>query len=159
MIKKVLLKKYQKRIEKLDPPLSIRFHKDIPLPSAKEILSLSKLVSEVNSHEQALKDKPDIFFKEKTQEFKQLIEEKTRELDGEDYKYTLEITLDEILPFYYAMVREAAHRTVNMRHFDVQILGGIILHKNKIAEMATGEGKTLVATLAASLNALTQKGV
>ena len=67
--------------------------------------------------------------------------------------------LDEILPEAFAVVREAARRTVNMRHFDVQLLGGIILHEGKIAEMATGEGKTLVATLAAYLNALTGRGV
>jgi preprotein translocase subunit SecA len=67
--------------------------------------------------------------------------------------------LDALLPEAFAVVREAARRTVNMRHFDVQLLGGIVLHEGKIAEMATGEGKTLVATLAASLNALTGRGV
>ena len=67
--------------------------------------------------------------------------------------------LDALLPEAFALVREAARRTVNMRHFDVQLLGGIILHEGKIAEMATGEGKTLVATLAAYLNALTGRGV
>jgi preprotein translocase subunit SecA len=67
--------------------------------------------------------------------------------------------LDEILPEAFAVVREAARRTVNMRHFDVQLLGGMVLHEGKIAEMATGEGKTLVATLAAYLNALTGRGV
>ena len=67
--------------------------------------------------------------------------------------------LNELLPEAFAVVREAARRTVNMRHFDVQILGGIVLHEGKIAEMATGEGKTLVATLAAYLNALTGRGV
>ncbi|MBI4341996.1 MAG: hypothetical protein HY599_01370, partial [Candidatus Omnitrophica bacterium] len=67
--------------------------------------------------------------------------------------------LDAILPEAFAVVREAARRTVNMRHFDVQLLGGMILHEGKIAEMATGEGKTLVATLAAYLNALTGRGV
>ncbi len=67
--------------------------------------------------------------------------------------------LDAILPEAFAVVREAARRTVNMRHFDVQLLGGMVLHEGKIAEMATGEGKTLVATLAAYLNALTGRGV
>ncbi len=67
--------------------------------------------------------------------------------------------LDVVLPEAFAVVREAASRTVNMRHFDVQLLGGIILHEGKIAEMATGEGKTLVATLPAYLNALTGRGV
>src|SRR5437870_2993644 len=68
-------------------------------------------------------------------------------------------TLDDLLPEAYAACREAALRTKNMRHFDVQILGGIVLHRGNIAEMVTGEGKTLVATLPAYLNALPQKGV
>ena len=68
-------------------------------------------------------------------------------------------TLEEILPETFAVVREASRRTLGQRHFDVQLLGGIILHKGNIAEMRTGEGKTLVATLPAYLNALTGKGV
>ncbi|MEK7282754.1 MAG: preprotein translocase subunit SecA, partial [Acidobacteriota bacterium] len=66
---------------------------------------------------------------------------------------------DELLPEAFALCREAARRTVNMRHFDVQLIGGMVLHQGKIAEMKTGEGKTLVATLAAYLNALSGKGV
>jgi preprotein translocase subunit SecA len=68
-------------------------------------------------------------------------------------------TIDDILPEAFSVVREAARRSINMRHFDVQIMGGIVLHQGKIAEMATGEGKTLVATLAVYLNALSGKGV
>ncbi len=68
-------------------------------------------------------------------------------------------TLDDLLPEAFAACREAAKRTKNMRHFDVQILGGIVLHRGNIAEMVTGEGKTLVATLPAYLNALEGKGV
>src|SRR5207237_10042377 len=68
-------------------------------------------------------------------------------------------TLDEVLPEAFAVVREAAKRTLRMRHFDVQLLGGMVLHYGKIAEMKTGEGKTLVATLPAYLNALTGKSV
>jgi len=68
-------------------------------------------------------------------------------------------TLDDLLPEAFAVVREAARRTLGMRHFDVQILGGIVLHEGKIAEMKTGEGKTLVATLPVYLNALPGKGV
>src|SRR5215470_2350479 len=67
--------------------------------------------------------------------------------------------LDDLLPEAFAAVREAARRTVRMRHFDVQLMGGMVLHQGTIAEMATGEGKTLVATLAAYLNALTGRGV
>src|SRR6266446_2703082 len=67
--------------------------------------------------------------------------------------------VDDLLPEAFAVVREAARRTVHMRHFDVQMMGGMVLHSGKIAEMATGEGKTLVATLPAYLNALPGKGV
>ena len=76
---------------------------------------------------------------------------KKRIADGE--------TLDALLPEAFAAVREAARRTVNMRHFDVQLIGGVVLHEGKIAEMATGEGKTLVATLPVYLNALSGDGV
>jgi preprotein translocase subunit SecA len=68
-------------------------------------------------------------------------------------------TLDDVLPQMFALTREAATRTLGIRHFDVQLIGGAVLHGGKIAEMSTGEGKTLVATLPAALNALTGKGV
>src|SRR5207249_4591404 len=68
-------------------------------------------------------------------------------------------TLDDVLAEAFALCREAGRRTVNMRHFDVQLIGGMVLHHGKIAEMKTGEGKTLVATLPVYLNALTGKGV
>src|SRR4051812_32056366 len=70
-----------------------------------------------------------------------------------------EETLDDILPDAFAVVREAAKRTLGQRHFDTQLMGGMVLHHGKIAEMKTGEGKTLVATLAVYLNALERKGV
>src|SRR5262249_3614899 len=71
----------------------------------------------------------------------------------------LEAALDEILPEAFAVVREAGRRVLNMRHFDVQLIGGMVLHQGKISEMKTGEGKTLVATLPVYLNALAGKGV
>src|SRR5437899_197313 len=74
-------------------------------------------------------------------------------------RYADGATLDELLPEAFAVVREAAKRTLRMRHFDVQLVGGMVLHAGKIAEMKTGEGKTLVATLPASLNALPRKRV
>jgi len=159
MIKKFILKRCQKKINALNPKVDMCLNSELPTPSLKEIAVLAPLVSKVNIEEEALINKPDEFFKEKTSEFKQLIKEKTANVAPEKYKETVESIFDQILPFYFAMVREAAKRTVKMRHFDVQILGGVILHKNRIAEMVTGEGKTLVATLAASLNALTGKGV
>ena len=95
------------------------------------------------------------------------LEEKMKSLTNEGLKsVTAELrnrfdggqSLDEILPEAFAATREASRRTLGQRHFDVQILGGIILHQGKIAEMRTGEGKTLVATLPAYLNAISGKG-
>ncbi|UCD15897.1 MAG: preprotein translocase subunit SecA [Candidatus Omnitrophota bacterium] len=159
MFKNFFLKKYQKKIDFVKPQVSISLNREIPTPSLKEIVSLSGQVNRVNSFEKEVEKEPDSFFKEKTAEFKKMLKEKTSNLSEDEFLKVTGASLDEILPFYFAMVREAARRTVKMRHFDVQILGGIALHKNKIAEMVTGEGKTLVATLAASLNALTERGV
>ena len=159
MIKNIILKNCQRKINRLNPPVNIVRNKELPTPSARVIAALAPLVSKVNSLEAELKDKPQSFFREKTVEFRELIKEKTVRLSPDEYKEGLGAVLDETLPFYFALVREAAGRTVKMRHFDVQILGGVVLHKNKIAEMVTGEGKTLVATLSASLNALAGKGV
>jgi len=159
MLKNIFLKINQARINRLKPKVNIILTKNIPTPSLFEVSNLAKIVSIINSYEEELEKKPDSFFKEKTLEYKKLIYERTKDLDEKEYKEVLEKTFDEILPFYFAMVREASKRTTKLRHFDVQLLGGIVLHKNKIAEMVTGEGKTLVATLAASLNALADKGV
>ena len=159
MLKNLILKRCQKRISSLKPAVSISLGKEIPTPSMQQAASLSFLASKVNSFESELEDKPDNFFNEQTFEFKQTLKEKYLNVPLDKKREVIDNFLDEILPFYFAMVREAAKRTVKMRHYDVQILGGIVLHKNKIAEMVTGEGKTLVATLAASLNALVGGGV
>ncbi len=105
----------------------------------------SHAVVSINAFEPALEKLSDSQLKEKTSELKK------RHAEG--------ATLDELLPEAFAVVREASKRTLRMRHFDVQMLGGMVLHNGKIAEMKTGEGKTLVATLPAYLNALTGKGV
>jgi preprotein translocase subunit SecA len=110
----------------------------------KELKRLQPLVSQINSLEPEFEKLTDAELRAKTDEFK------ARLADGE--------SLDEILPEAYAAVREAAKRTIRQRHFDVQLMGGIILHQGKIAEMKTGEGKTLVATLPLYLNALTGQG-
>jgi preprotein translocase subunit SecA len=102
-------------------------------------------VREINALEPANAALPDDALRQKTQELKARIAEGA--------------TLDDVLPEAFAVVREAGKRTLNMRHFDVQLIGGIALHNGKIAEMRTGEGKTLVATLPAYLNALAGKGV
>ena len=103
------------------------------------------IVEQVNALEPAIRKLTDAELRAKTDEFK-------KRLAGGQ-------TLDDILPEAFAVVREASVRTTKMRHFDVQILGGIVLHKGMIAEMSTGEGKTLVGTLPVYLNALEGKGV
>lgn len=114
-------------------------------PNARKLKKYQPSVTEVNLLEEEIKPLSDDKLKGKTVEFKQ------RLAKGE--------ALDDILPEAYAVVREAARRVLGLRHFDVQLLGGIILHVGQIAEMKTGEGKTLVATLPSYLNALTGKGV
>jgi preprotein translocase subunit SecA len=111
----------------------------------RELKRLRPIVAQVNALEAGVTALSDDQLRAKTAEFKQ------RVADGE--------TLDELLPEAFAVVREAGRRVLNMRHFDVQLIGGAVLHKGKIAEMKTGEGKTLVATLPAYLNALEGKGV
>ena len=109
------------------------------------VKSLQKYVAKINALEPDVAALSDDELKARTPWLKQ------RLADGE--------TLDDILPDAFATVREAAKRTIGQRHFDVQLVGGIVLHRGQIAEMRTGEGKTLVATLAVYLNALTGKGV
>lgn len=113
--------------------------------SAREIKKMRAIVDEINGLEPSLSGLSDSSLAAKTQEFKK------RLADGE--------TLDDILPEAFAVVREASKRVLGMRHFDVQLIGGITLYRGNIAEMRTGEGKTLVATLPVYLNALTGKGV
>ncbi|PIV39284.1 MAG: preprotein translocase subunit SecA, partial [Candidatus Omnitrophica bacterium CG02_land_8_20_14_3_00__42_8] len=119
--------------------------KIIGTQNEREIKRLRPLVEKINSLEPEVQKLSDAQLREKTAQFRE------RLAAGE--------TLDDILPEAFSVVRETSKRTVNMRHFDVQLIGGIVLHQGKISEMATGEGKTLVATLAAYLNALSGKGV
>ncbi len=113
--------------------------------SEKEVKRVMPIVDKINGLEPEILKLSDEELRGKTQEFKKRLNE------GE--------TLDDILPEAFAVVREASKRVLGMRHFDVQLIGGIILHQGRIAEMKTGEGKTLVATLPVYLNALTGKGV
>jgi preprotein translocase subunit SecA len=119
--------------------------KFIKSSNQKELDRIDKIVKTINSLEDEFKKLDDLDFPKKTQEYKEQIKQ------GK--------TLDELLPEAFALVREASKRTRNERHFDVQIIGGVVLHEGKIAEMRTGEGKTLTISLAAYLNALTEKGV
>lgn len=113
--------------------------------NSREIKRMQKIVDKINSREAELLALPDLKLQNKTIEFKNRLDQ------GE--------TLDDLLPEAFAVVREVSRRVLNMRHFDVQLMGGIVLHQGRIAEMKTGEGKTLVATLPVYLNALTGKGV
>ena len=113
--------------------------------SEKEVKRVMPIVNQINSLEPEMEKLTDHELKEKTNYFKKQLSE------GK--------TLDDILPEAFAVVREASKRALGMRHFDVQLIGGIILHQGRIAEMKTGEGKTLVATLPVYLNALEGKGV
>jgi len=113
--------------------------------SQKTVASYQSIVAQINAFEADISALSDEALKAKTDSFK-------KDLSGGK-------TFDDILPEAFAVVREASKRTLKQRHFDVQLLGGIALHKGSIAEMKTGEGKTLVATLPAYLNALTGKGV
>ena len=113
--------------------------------SQHELKRIYPIVDRIEALEPEMKALPDAELKDKTREFKERLKE------GE--------TLDDILPEAYAVVREGAYRSMGMRHYRVQLIGGIILHQGRIAEMRTGEGKTLVSTLPAYLNALEEKGV
>ena len=111
----------------------------------QELDRIGKIVLKINSLEKNFKDLKDEEFPKKTLEFKENLQ------NGQ--------TLDLILPEAFALVREASKRTRDERHYDVQMIGGVVLHESKISEMRTGEGKTLTIALAAFLNALEGKGV
>jgi preprotein translocase subunit SecA len=119
--------------------------KVIGTQNERDLKRLQPLVAEINAREDGIRPLSDDELRAKTAEFRQ------RVANAEP--------LDDLIPDAFAVVREAGRRTLNMRHFDVQLIGGMVLHRGKIAEMKTGEGKTLVATLAAYLNALEGKGV
>ena len=113
--------------------------------NSKEVKKLEKIADQVMALEEQMESLSDEELKAKTGEFKE------RLAAGE--------TLDDLLPEAFAVCREGAWRSVGLKHFRVQVIGGIALHQGRISEMKTGEGKTLVATLAAYLNALEGKGV
>ena len=111
----------------------------------RKINALRPIIEKINGLEKEIEKLSDNNFAERTNNLKKIVS------DNGD--------LDKVLPEAFALVREASKRTIGQRHYDVQLMGGIVLHQGKISEMKTGEGKTLVATLAAYLNALTDKGV
>ncbi len=113
--------------------------------NSRKLKKLGRIVAVINGHEESIKALSDEALQQKTEEFKQ-------RFDGGE-------SLEALLPEAFAVVREAGVRVMGMRHFDVQMIGGIVLHEGSISEMRTGEGKTLMATLPAYLNGLTGKGV
>ena len=119
--------------------------KVIGTQNERDLKKLRPIVAEISAKEADVQKLSDLQLREKTAEFRQ--------------RLTAGETLDDLLPEAFAVVREAGRRVMNMRHFDVQLIGGVVLHRGKIAEMKTGEGKTLVATLPAYLNALAGQGV
>jgi len=121
-------------------------------PNARKLKRYQPLVSDINLLEEEIEPLSDQELRGLTTEFRQ-------KLTGADTPARQKKLLDEILPQAFAVVREASKRVLGMRHFDVQLIGGMVLHEGQIAEMKTGEGKTLVATLPAYLNALTGRGV
>jgi len=181
LIKKQILKQKQSLIKKRYPSTNIVLHADMPNPSINKMAQLAGIVEQVNSFESKVSNLSDSDLRKKTEEFREHILNKSKEHEQElqeleeallsvaipeekeKIKEKLKITrnkiFEDILPEGFAVVRQAGKRSIGMRHFDVQIAGGVVLHEGKIAEMATGEGKTLVATLPAYLNALLGRGV
>ncbi|MFN3476126.1 MAG: preprotein translocase subunit SecA, partial [Candidatus Methylomirabilales bacterium] len=125
--------------------LNFILQKIIGTKNERELRRLRPIVERINALEPEVRRLSDEELRAKTGGFKERIERGAM--------------LDEILPEAFAVVREVARRVLDMRHFDVQLIGGLVLHRGMIAEMVTGEGKTLVATLAAYVNALEGKGV
>jgi preprotein translocase subunit SecA len=181
LIKKVLLKNKQEKISKRFPKLVLALHADMPTPSMNKMVELARLADQVNYLETQISALSDDELRAKTDAFRQHLQKESEKINPEleelqqamlnvampeekeklkeKLKNTRNRIFVEILPEAFAVVREASRRTIGLRHFDVQIIGGIILHEGRIAEMSTGEGKTLVATLSAYLNALLGKGV
>lgn len=188
LIKGSTIKRTQNFINKLDPKVDLHVPKHIPLPSIWTLKRLAKIASLINGFEKEIEALSDDQLKAKTVEFRthyqSAVSDKQAELNQleDEYKAAVDndtrdslanhlnrveeeikkirrIALDEIIPQAFAVVRETSKRVLGMRHYDVQMVGGMVLHEGCIAEMATGEGKTLVATLPMYLNALTGEGV
>ncbi len=128
-------------------------------PNERKVKSIQGIIDHINSLEPQFEKMTDEELRAKTDEFKEILAKRPKSEDFNTDRRLEKEALDKLLPEAFATVREAGKRVLNMRHFDVQLIGGYFLHNGHIAEMRTGEGKTLVATLPAYLNALTGKGV
>jgi len=187
LVRETSVNQAQKFIDHLTPKVNVHVPKDIPLPSVSIIKRMCAVVAKINALEPQISQLLDAQLKDKTNQFrlkiqhavspaqeelkrvetllrKALPEERenlTNEINNasEALSKARENILKEILPEAFGVVREVGRRVVNMRHFDTQLVGGMVLHEGRIAEMATGEGKTLVATLPVYLNALVGQGV
>lgn len=179
--KNLILKQKEKLLKRRFPEVKISLHADIPAVSINKVVQLAGRVEAINKLEPQMQQLSDQALREKTASLRAAVMEKAKlyqpEIEALEEAWLASALQEEkdkikdhlkekqnkiftdILPEAFALVREAARRSIGMRHFDVQLVGGIILHEGKIAEMATGEGKTLVATLPAYLNALLGKGV
>ncbi|MEK6743245.1 MAG: preprotein translocase subunit SecA [Nitrospirota bacterium] len=126
----------------------------------RELKRINPRLNAINALEPAIANLTDAELRGRTDEFRRIIRERVEGIsDPAELRVMEKTVLDELLPEAFAVVRETSRRTLGMRHFDVQLIGGIVLHEGKIAEMRTGEGKTLVATLPVYLNSLTGRGV
>ncbi|MGC1968267.1 MAG: preprotein translocase subunit SecA, partial [Candidatus Acidiferrales bacterium] len=145
-------------VEKIINSVVARF---IGTKHERDVKALQPVIEEINALEPEMQKLSDAQITAKTAELKAEVQARMEGLENDDldYKRRLQEALEPALVPAFAVAREAGRRTLGMRHFDVQLIGGIVLHEGKISEMKTGEGKTLVATLPAYLNALTGKGV
>ena len=148
--------------------LGAAFSKIFGTKVERELKRMRPVLEQMNALEPEMQRASDAELRAKSEQFRRRIQERLAALPTDEQdpaaaeklqRATLKEALDEILPEAFAVVREAGRRTLNMRHFDVQLIGGMVLHQGKIAEMKTGEGKTLVATLPVYLNALAGRGV
>ena len=180
-IRKISLSCKQSAIRKNYPGVKIILHPEMPISSMNMMARVARTVDMVNRLEPQIEKLSDPELKAMTAKFKEHIARKSSQIDPEinsildmlaeisipeerdrlkdKLKFTRNKVFEEILAEAFAVVREASRRTIGLRHFDVQIAGGLMLHEGRISEMSTGEGKTLVATLPAYLNALMGKGV
>jgi preprotein translocase subunit SecA len=145
-------------VEKLIDGVVARF---IGTKHERDVKRIQPIVTEINAIEEEMKQLSDAQIGERTLGLKSEVQARFEGLDHHDpdYKQKLQSALEPAIVPAFALAREAGRRTIGMRHFDVQLIGGIVLHEGKISEMKTGEGKTLVATLPAYLNALAGRGV
>ncbi|MFP4473543.1 MAG: preprotein translocase subunit SecA [Candidatus Omnitrophota bacterium] len=188
LIRGFAVKRAQRYIDRLEPAVNLHVPQHLPLPSVGTLKRMASTAAEINGMEERIASLTDEQLKAKTEEFRRRYQEAVREQQvalkqaeeayedsesnadrenimlrieraEENMKKAKQGALSAILPEAFAVVREAGKRILGMRHYDIQLVGGMVLHEGSIAEMATGEGKTLVATLPVYLNALTGEGV